>query len=716
MSVKYLKCGVVYEGRNYGANGVNNAYTKSVAPIMNSWAMMDGDYFDIEVYNVTMGSKGVWHRRTASAYETNETSNIVFTNNIPTDCDAPTTVNFPERIYTDQYVKFLSFPGILFGYNYVVGAPIVWRVTCRQKDNNLNNEPYLEVTMPMYNMDDNIWGPICPPYNLRSVMVDSVNDRLACLELADNEILPTGVGMDVPMYQSFRPRTNANTPPVALTSGIVRRPPMMLLDDSCVGTSSGWYPCIYSSAGLGANPTAASVYFRANSNEHYRMAFHSQSNRDILAQIERTIRNSLYEYGVKDNGTTNGRPTYSTISTEVTTISNHGTGNGQQVWAGPILYQSTANAIADTYWYNSILSIIAGNGGGPGGSADPTTNNNTLFTNNLFGLGFDNSPGWVIPMASAGIFGFPGNTPYAAWRSMPFLDIRTSQTPMPSNPFCMKKWGDEVYCGSFSLWRIKDSNLNTANQYVTQNSAPNHLNMPFMGMYNIFQRDLLQEAIRDRLITQYLTTPTYATTSSASNWPSSIRSCPWNEYNGTWPLLSENCGINLTQIAANGNGYFPTGASGTNLPYVADTLVGYEETANGQMRYAFPTGLSTNVRRKFGSVGIHIASTIYTGSGLAPLNNTCLNAYYPSNSNKINCYVIPSLFSDWVALDIYGLERKTAYNNKITSAFKWQLSSHLTDTEAQVQEQGAQGFSTGFQTYDNLIKSKKVTIYNTFAN
>ena len=52
MSVKYLKCGVVYEGRNYGANGVDNAYTKSVAPIMNSWAMMDGDYFDIEVYNV----------------------------------------------------------------------------------------------------------------------------------------------------------------------------------------------------------------------------------------------------------------------------------------------------------------------------------------------------------------------------------------------------------------------------------------------------------------------------------------------------------------------------------------------------------------------------------------------------------------------------------------------------------------------------------------
>ena len=301
----FLRMGIGYFGKDYADTGVASWGYNSI-----SWNMMSGDYILLKQHNIT------W----CSDDQQNQYASIF----------APVGPIFEEETNLTA-----------------VTTSLIWKITCRQPNDDPNQIPYLEISMDgpyVYNNgQDQIDYKV--RHSIKSVVLNDLDRRLGYYDFWTGDG-PAGSYISNPLEVNALPWNYFNT----LAKGLIGQTPMLKIDMNSMSMVS------YSASDILSpwyiNDGRPTTNFEGY-NELIMPNPISNPDGEILSItkflkkyesfLDGTFADTQHNYhGVVDNG-------YHAPKTAK-----------KHIWAGPINLHMT-DSYAAKYRYDSILSIISGN-------------------------------------------------------------------------------------------------------------------------------------------------------------------------------------------------------------------------------------------------------------------------------------------------------------------------------------------------------------------
>lgn len=630
-----LRCELTYFGKRYASTNPTEAGA-TYGRVSYIWYMMGGDYIDLEVYNTSIATR--------------------YSNRGTTPQDAGLDYTFRHNCSAQT----------------IPPTSLTWRIGCRQWGDYPTAYPELVISKPKDNGVVTIYKPGNVAYQdenfsyISQVVPETVSDRLEYLRKRCHDVTGNGGGVtggtpdnygwsdaalknpqDVPTHNYI---TYTNPDP-----HIRRRPPLWMV------TGNPW-PSLSNrqsfdiAPGLGNSFPNMSPSNIRNYAQRFRFASSSdwpdhnyENNQSIYLQNE-YMHSFACEYimdlirHANDHDTLINGHMHSylggvgpTVSDGIRTGGVNGTNYPVTVGNNPVnaitcwQYRNSGSPQYRTdndFWYNDVLSIEQAMG-------------------SCYNDWGNDVPGWVRPTK--------GTNP-SSYTQFAYLGSG-SNTKYIDYTFFTPRFTPTYDCWALDtcIFRIYKSNLNRALSYMNyQNTAnyrePNLNTMPYVGILPLRYTNL---AIADAA---NHTTPYWP--SDVMYWHSAhdiIGDCIKLRFGGCTGvgsdtekiLWSNNCG------------------SRANSPYIGSTIFGVNNGLLGIGYYAEPNYLEGSVD-VYGTVGIRVQSVYLSDNDTWDSSPGSI-----SDWPAINCFIVPSFYSSWPALDIYGYSRKTPLNYNTTAAIKW---------------------------------------------
>jgi hypothetical protein len=619
MAKRALRCELTYYGKQYPdqiLSGFSEDNDVSYGRVTYIWYMMDGDYIDLEVYNASM-----------SAF-------------YPSSGGAVIDAGMDYIGRKEQYMN---------GVQIVPPSCLCWRIGCEQDGHSASGQPRLVISKPYgeRNPDTHIYGNITymPPYHdnkadtqnwyISQVVPETVEERIAYLKKRNQS--QNGIGdeygwSDNSLKNNMQDIPTYNYIHYATPDPHIRKRPAM-----CTCTGNGGFPTGGNNTSYDIEPGESfteypTSQFLMNYPSRFRFTgasidstngtFRRSASCEFIMDLIRhandhnvAINGHMHPYigGIGPN-ISDGARVGSSRACNLTYGSSNQTLGG--CWVHTV-NGSPEYHISSNGWYNRVLSIEQSCG---------LSECQSHYGNDL--------PGWLRPTknGAANVSNFVAfitqNTYPKNFLDYTFYDVtRWTYANIDANPNC-------TYYGlDTCLFRIFNSDVSNAKDWIHANINKLLLNpnqMPYVGIFPISAANMhiSQADINMR--------PNMAT-------PNIIGDCIKKRFTGFYGVGQEmekalwpnDCG------PRNGN------------PYIGSTLYGVYTTGSHKA-YMDPNYWFDASCDVYGTIGIRVQS-VYNGDNqqwnFAPGS--------PDGQGGINCFIVPSFYSNWPALDIYGYEPKT---------------------------------------------------------
>lgn len=575
--MRALRCELTYYGRQY--TGTLNSQNYNTGFVTSTWDMMNGDWFDLEVYNIMINCKTVWD---------NTQGKMVLKSGVSQGLD------FFGRCKYRSSDTASSIPSTL----------LCWRIKCVLGP---SGRPALQISMSPDSPDSSLASNYM---SIKSVTPDYVDRRINYLQTTSlegyNYMRTFSNNDDVLTYQRMANVGNTKRPPV----WSVLNTPSFISRAHGVLTSNRYS----SQSNLDILPTSTYPSSHTNTWLYFKnMGYNQSHNNQYLIHIMELIKNAnTFNFDPSNpNPPTfiGGLPPSTWTSQYGITRAGIGTirtsTNNGTIWSSDPGFDYIEDASTP---YNGILSINAGY---------DFTYYSTPNISNRIQWGQD-VPGWWRPTTGTSytqsFYMSNAASSYAVYTPFNFYNfygnIHTNQTPY------------EYWSGMYTnIFRVYNSNLSNARSHQSVASGidqPNLNSMPYVGILPVSRIDDISTIVKNRF-------------TGFTNINSDVEK----------PLWSNNCG------------------SRANSPYYGITIVEQRKDGNGNYYTADMDWEHTEPFGSIGTIGIRVTEVNFTDD----INNG-VAVYNPT----IDCFIVPSFYSEWPALDIYGRENQNSHR----FPFRWQ--------------------------------------------